>query len=221
MYVAIAGNIGSGKSSLTQTLSERYALTPVFEAVDENPYLQDFYAQIESRPNPFAFHSQVFFLGKRLEQHLREVNPNERVIQDRTIFEDAAIFARNLANDGAMESRDWATYLALYDGIGPALRVPNLMIYIRCSLKTLRARIEKRGRDYERDIPDSYLERLNALYEDFVESWTRSPVIVVPGDELDFIADRYALGWICGQLEARGLEAPFFNSQGSELRSPK
>ncbi len=212
MYVAIAGNIGSGKSSLTQTLSARYALTPVFEVLDENPYLQDFYAHIEARPNPFAFHSQVFFLARRLEQHLREVNRNERVIQDRTVFEDAAIFARNLAHSGQMEARDWNTYRMLYDGIGPALRVPNLMVFIRCSLNTLRERIRRRGRDFEQSIPDDYLERLNALYEEFIESYTLSPLIVVPGDELDFIADRYALGWICGQLEAHGLDVPMLET---------
>jgi deoxyadenosine/deoxycytidine kinase len=212
MYVAIAGNIGSGKSSLTQILSARYALTPVFEVLDENPYLQDFYAHIEARPNPFAFHSQVFFLARRLEQHLREVNRSERVIQDRTVFEDAAIFARNLAHAGQMEARDWGTYRMLYDGIGPALRVPNLTVFIRCSLNTLRKRIRRRGRDFEQSIPDDYLERLNALYEEFIESYTLSPLIIVPGDEFDFIADHYALGWICGQLEAHGLDMPILEN---------
>lgn len=204
MYIAIAGNIGSGKSSLTELLAKRYALTPVFEAVDENPYLQDFYTDMKR----FAFHSQIFFLGKRLEQHLREVNTGSRVIQDRTVFEDAAIFAKNLHQQQHMDERDWQTYQRLYHGISPALRVPSLTIYIKCSLATLQKRIARRGRDYEQTIPADYLAGLNELYAEFIAGYSLSPVITIPGDELDFIEDRYALGWICGQLEARGLELP-------------
>ncbi len=204
MYIAIAGNIGSGKSSLTQLLSQRYALTPVFEAVDENPYLEDFYRDMRQ----YAFHSQVFFLARRLEQHLKEVNTGSRVIQDRTVFEDAAIFARNLRSQGLIDARDWQTYTSLYEGISPALRVPTLTVYIKCSLDTLLRRISKRGREYEQRIPSDYLEQLNAHYESFVDNYTLSPVITIPGDQLDFIEDRYALGWICGQLEAKGLDLP-------------
>ena len=204
MYIAIAGNIGSGKSSLTKLLAERYALTPIFEAVDENPYLEDFYLDMKR----FAFHSQVFFLGKRLEQHLREVNTGSRVIQDRTVFEDAAIFATNLRQQGHIDDRDWQTYQSLYAGIAPALRVPTLTVYIKCSLKTLQKRIAGRGRDYEQRIPEAYLVGLNDLYTDFMREYSLSPIITIPGDELDFIEDRYALGWICGQLEARGLDIP-------------
>jgi deoxyadenosine/deoxycytidine kinase len=204
MYIAVAGNIGSGKSSLTQLLAERYALTPVFEAVDENPYLADFYADMGA----YAFRSQIFFLGKRLEQHLREVNAGSRVIQDRTVFEDAAIFAQNLHQQAFIDQRDWETYQKLYTGISPALRVPTLTVYIKCSLPTLEKRIARRGRGFEQKIKSAYLESLNALYSSFIESYTLSPVVVVPGDELDFIEDRYALGWICGQLEARGLDMP-------------
>jgi deoxyadenosine/deoxycytidine kinase len=204
MYIAIAGNIGSGKSSLTKLLSDRYALTPIFEAVDENPYLEDFYLDMKR----FAFHSQVFFLGKRLEQHLREVNTGSRVIQDRTVFEDAAIFATNLRQQGHIDDRDWRTYQNLYAGIAPALRVPTLTVYIKCSLETLQKRIARRGREYEQRIPETYLAGLNDLYTEFIRDYTLSPVITIPGDELDFIEDRYALGWICGQLEARGLDIP-------------
>jgi deoxyadenosine/deoxycytidine kinase len=215
MYIAIAGNIGSGKSTLTTMLSERYSLQPVFEAVDENPYLEDFYKDMAR----YAFHSQVFFLGKRLEQHLREVNTSERVIQDRTVFEDAAIFAQNLRDQGFMDDRDWLTYRSLYEGISPALHVPTLTVYIKCSLETLKKRISRRGRDFEQRIPDEYLLRLNALYERFMRGYTLSPVITVPGDELDFIADRYAFGWICGQLEARGLDVPMLETQPGLLEA--
>ncbi len=204
MYIAIAGNIGSGKSSLTKLLSSRYALTPIFEAVDENPYLEDFYANMSQ----YAFHSQIFFLGKRLEQHLREVNTGSRVIQDRTVFEDAAIFATNLRLQGHIDDRDWQTYQNLYSGISSALRVPTLTVYIKCSLETLQKRIARRGRDYEQRIPEAYLAGLNDLYTVFMQKYTLSPVITIPGDELDFIEDRYALGWICGQLEAKGLDVP-------------
>ncbi|MFN3266242.1 MAG: deoxynucleoside kinase [Deinococcales bacterium] len=204
MYIAIAGNIGSGKSSLTRLLSSRYALTPVYEAVDENPYLQDFYADMAA----YAFRSQIFFLAKRLEQHLREVNSCSRVIQDRTVFEDAAIFAQNLYQQKYIDERDWTTYQKLYTGISPALRIPTLTVYIKCSLTTLEQRIAKRGRGFERQIPSAYLERLNELYNAFIQSYALSPIIEVSGDDLDFIEDRYALGWICGQLEAHGLDLP-------------
>jgi deoxyadenosine/deoxycytidine kinase len=209
MYIAIAGNIGSGKSTLTTLLAERYSLQPVFEAVDENPYLEDFYRDMAR----YAFHSQVFFLGKRLEQHLRDVNNLARVIQDRTVFEDAAIFAQNLRNQGLIDDRDWRTYRSLYEGISPALQVPTLTVYIKCSLETLKRRIIGRGRGFEQRIPDEYLLQLNALYEDFIRHYTLSPVVTVPGDELDFIADRYAFGWICGQLEARGLDVPMLETR--------
>lgn len=209
MYLAVSGNIGSGKSSLTGLLAERYALAPVFEAVDDNPYLEDFYADLEAgRPGRYAFHSQVFFLARRLEQHLGSVNPRPRVIQDRTVFEDAAIFARNLFASGQLDGRDWETYTALYGGIAPALRTPGLLLYLRCSLPTLRARIEKRGRSFEQGIPDEYLGRLNALYEEWIAAYRLGPVLVVPGDELDFVADPGALGWVCRELEARGLDRP-------------
>jgi deoxyadenosine/deoxycytidine kinase len=204
VYVAISGNIGSGKSSLTQLLSARYALTPVYEAVDENPYLDDFYRDMSR----YAFHSQVFFLGKRLEQHLTQVNNGERVIQDRTVFEDAAIFARNLRESGHIDGRDWRTYLALYQGIVPALRAPTLLVYLRCSLATLRAHIAKRGRDFEQAIPDDYLERLNGLYEGWVEGYDLSPVVTVEGDEFDFVSRPAAFEAICARLEAQGLDRP-------------
>jgi deoxyadenosine/deoxycytidine kinase len=141
------------------------------------------------------------------------VNNLARVIQDRTVFEDAAIFAQNLRNQGLIDDRDWRTYRSLYEGISPALQVPTLTVYIKCSLETLKRRIIGRGRGFEQRIPDEYLLQLNALYEDFIRHYTLSPVVTVPGDELDFIADRYAFGWICGQLEARGLDVPMLETR--------
>ncbi|ADH64307.1 deoxynucleoside kinase [Allomeiothermus silvanus DSM 9946] len=183
MYIAIAGNIGSGKSSLTALMAEEYGFRPVYEAVDENPYLADFYADM----GRWAFPSQVFFLAKRLKQHLEEVNRHVRVVQDRTVFEDAAIFACNLYRQGHLSERDWQTYQQLYEGIAPALRKPDLLIYIRASLPTLKKRIAKRGREYERGIPEEYLRTLNELYESWVQAYALSPKLVLEGDRLDFV----------------------------------
>lgn len=204
MYVAVAGNIGAGKSSLTRILSEHYHLMPVYEAVDENPYLEDFYADMPR----YAFHSQMFFLATRLHQHLRQVNPGERVIQDRTVYEDAAIFARNLYDQGNFEPRDYRSYRTMYEAISAALRPPDLLIYVRANLSTLRRHILQRGRGYESGIADDYLERLNALYESWIEDYDLSPVVVVPADDLDFVNRPVDLRLTLELLERNGLSAP-------------
>lgn len=183
MYLAIAGNIGVGKSTLTGILAERYRLHPVFEAAGENPYLEDFYLDMPR----YAFHSQIFFLTKRLRQHLTEVNANERVIQDRTIYEDAAIFARNLFEEGVMEARDYRSYCQLYQAIAAALRPPDLLIYLRAEVATLRARIAERGRGYEASISTDYLARLNDLYERWIEGYDLSERLVIESDETDLL----------------------------------
>lgn len=197
MYLAISGNIGSGKSSLTRLLSERYGLLAVYEPHAENPYLADFYADMPR----YAFHSQVYFLSKRLEQHLGQVNGARDVIQDRTVFEDAGIFARNLFEAGQMQERDWNTYLGLYRGILPALRTPDLLLHIDASLPTLHSRIAVRGRDYEQAIPAEYLLALNDLYDRWVSRYAHSPVIRINGDALDFVHDEAAFAWVCEQVE--------------------
>ncbi|AZI42875.1 deoxynucleoside kinase [Deinococcus psychrotolerans] len=204
MYLAVSGNIGSGKSSLTRLLSERYSLRPVYEPYAENPYLEDFYRDMRR----YSFHSQVYFLSKRLEQHLTLVNGAVYVIQDRTVFEDAGVFARNLYEGGQMEERDWQTYLGLYQGILPALRVPDLLIHLDASLPTLKSRITVRGRDYEQSIPDEYLARLGTLYDRWADEYDHSPVIRVPGDDFDFVHDPSAFSWVCQQIEARGYGLP-------------
>ncbi|TFU27142.1 deoxynucleoside kinase [Thermus tengchongensis] len=192
MYLAIAGNIGSGKSSLTALLSEAFGLKPVYEAVSENPYLEDFYRDMGA----YAFHSQVFFLARRLRQHLLEVNGAKAVVQDRTVYEDALVFAQNLYREGHLKERDWRTYLDLFQSVSPALRKPDLLIYLRASLPTLRERIKKRGRPFEQNLSDRYLLGLNALYEELIASWNLSPVYVVEADRIDFVEkeeDRQAL----------------------------
>jgi deoxyadenosine/deoxycytidine kinase len=204
VYVAIAGNIGVGKSSLTRLLSDRYGLEPIYEAVDENPYLPDFYDDMRR----WGFHSQMFFLAERLRQHLRQVNPGERVIQDRTVYEDAAVFARNLWREGVLDDRDWDAYQRMYEAIAATLRPPDLLVYLRASLPTLEARISLRGRDYESGIDPGYLERLNALYESFVARYDLSRVVVVPADELDFVRSPADLEATFAMLERHGLVPP-------------
>ena len=204
MYLAIAGNIGVGKSTLTRLLSERLRLTPVYEAVDENPYLEDFYQDMSR----YAFHSQMFFLSKRLEQHLSQVNVGERVIQDRTIYEDAGVFARNLFEEGILSPRDYATYTGMYDAIAAALRPPDLMLYLRASVPTLQQHITLRGRDYERTIAPSYLEQLNRLYESWAENYTLSELLIIETDDLDFLNDPEDLQGILVGLEPYGLSTP-------------
>ncbi|MBX3144566.1 MAG: deoxynucleoside kinase [Trueperaceae bacterium] len=204
VYVAVAGNIGAGKSTLTRILSARYHLSPVFEAVDENPYLEEFYADMRR----YAFHSQVYFLASRLKQHVREVNPCRRVIQDRTVYEDAAVFARSLHVSGVMDDRDHGSYRMLYESVAAALRPPDLLIYLRASLPTLKRHIRQRGRAYEADIDDAYLLRLGELYERWVEDYSLSPVVVIPADEFDFVASDDDLKSVLELVERAGLARP-------------
>lgn len=201
MYIAVAGNIGAGKSSLTRLLADRYGLLPVYEAVDENPYLEDFYRDMPR----FAFHSQMFFLATRLRQHLAQVNPGRRIIQDRTIYEDAAIFARNLHEEGVMDERDWASYRQMYEAITEALRPPDLLVYLKAGLPKLRAHIRQRGRAYESDISDAYLERLNGLYDAWIADYDLSKVLTIETDELDFVHNERDLKVILDRLEGQGL----------------
>jgi deoxyadenosine/deoxycytidine kinase len=202
MYLAIAGNIGAGKSTLTGLLAEAYHLKPVFEVTTENPYLEDFYRDMPR----YAFHSQMVFLAKRLEQHLGEVNLERRVIQDRTIYEDAQIFARNLSDQGMMTGRDYQSYMLMYRAISQALRPPDLLIYLRASVPTLRARIRARGRSFEQQIGAEYLTQLNQLYEQFAAEYDLSPVITVSVDDRDFLNER-DLRYLMDRLERQGLAA--------------
>ncbi len=218
MYIAISGNIGSGKSSLSALLAARYGFRPILEPASENPYLADFYRDMGA----YAFHSQVFFLAKRLEQHLGEVNLASRIVQDRTVFEDANIFARALAESGHLSRRDWLTYQSLYRGIVPALRRPDLLVYIQASLPTLRRRIRRRGREFEQDIPDAYLIQLNELYRDFIELCGRDgelgSVLIIDGDACDFVASEEDFESICRLLEPFGLERALEFTEGERER---
>ncbi|MGI9200559.1 MAG: deoxynucleoside kinase [Woeseiaceae bacterium] len=183
--IAIAGNMGSGKSTLVEFLSRTYDVAPFYEPNDENPYLADFYGDMKS----WAFQSQLYFLSNKFRLH-QELDRQEGVVAlDRTIFEDAEIFATALYQMRKISKRDWATYQGFYHAILEAIRPPDLMIYLRCSMRPLRQRIKLRGRAMEQDVPLAYLKRLERLYEDWIASYKMSDVLVLETDRLDYIND--------------------------------
>ncbi len=182
-FIAIAGNIGVGKSTLTKLLSERLGWEPLYEAVDDNPYLADFYEDMRK----WSFHSQMFFLARKLRYYRQLLDRPGSVIQDRTIYEDAEVFAKNLYRQGFMAERDYRTYREVYEAILPILPHPDLVVYLRASVPTLKSRIAMRGRHFERDISTEYLEQLNVLYEEWATSFTICPLLIVPADEMDFV----------------------------------
>lgn len=184
-FIAIAGNIGAGKTELTSFLCSRYGLKPFYEPNDQNPYLADFYRDMKT----WALRSQLFFLTHKFRLHRALEQEPGTAIQDRTIYEDAEIFARNLFLKRVITKRDWHTYWELYETIAQNLRPPDLMLYLRCPVKTLKARILRRGRKMERGIGAAYLSRLNALYETWISRYTMSPVLVLPTDTLDYLTN--------------------------------
>jgi deoxyadenosine/deoxycytidine kinase len=184
-FIAVAGNIGSGKSSLVQFLTSTYHVAPFYEPNDENPYLADFYANMRR----WAFHSQMFFLSNKFRMHLEADRTDGVVVQDRTIFEDAEIFATALKQMRKIDGRDWETYWDFYQTILAAIQPPDLLIYVRAPIRILRRRIKLRGRAMEQDIPLSYLKRLERLYEHWVGDYSASEVLVLESDKLDYVGD--------------------------------
>ena len=182
-FVAVAGNIGVGKSSLTALLARRFGAAPAYEPAAENPYLADFYQDMRA----WSFHSQVFFLSKRLRHHRGLLDHPGSVIQDRSIYEDAEIFAKNLYRQGNISERDYGTYRELYEVLTLYLPPPDLVVYLRASTDTLIKRITLRGREYERDISPDYLSRLNQLYDEWIENFRLCPVLTIPADQLDYV----------------------------------
>jgi deoxyadenosine/deoxycytidine kinase len=190
-FIAVAGNMGVGKSTLTKLLVDQLGWTPFYEAVDDNPYLTDFYEDMRQ----WSFHSQIFFLSSRLRSHREILNHPHPVVQDRSIYEDAEIFARNLHLRGNMSNRDFQVYRSLYQEFIQFLPPPNLIVYLKASVPTLIERIHRRGRDFEQDVSPLYLQQLNELYNSWIEDFTLCPVLTVPSDNLDFV--RFDADFVC------------------------
>ena len=186
IFVAVAGNIGSGKSSLTRLLSEHYGWKSFYESVENNPYLADFYQDMSR----WAFNLQVYFLSKRFNDHKTIVEGADSVIQDRSIYEDAEIFAKNLYLIGKMDKRDYTNYVELYKVMTAYLKPPDLLIYLDARIETLEKQIARRGRDYEQSIPRAYLEQLSAHYKEWIGQYKLGPLLVIPSDEVDFVHER-------------------------------
>ena len=181
MHIAIAGNIGSGKTTLTKLLAKRYGWTPRFEPVDNNPYLADFYADMER----WSFNLQIYFLNKRFKEVVEISKCEDTIIQDRTIFEDARIFAPNLHAQGMMSDRDFQNYTDLFDLMMSLVKLPDLMIYIRSTIPNLVEQIQKRARDFEKSIRIDYLQGLNDRYEEWIAGY-KGQLIIVDGDHCKF-----------------------------------
>ena len=183
--IAIAGNIGVGKSTLVDFLSRTYGISPYYEPNEDNPYLPDFYGDMKR----WAFHSQLYFLSNKFRIHQELDRMPGVVALDRTIFEDAEVFATALYEMRKIDKRDWQTYRDFYDTILGAIRPPDLMIYLRCSMRTLRKRIRLRGRAMEQDIPLAYLKRLERLYDEWIARYDMGEVLILETDNLDYIHD--------------------------------
>lgn len=183
--IAIAGNMGTGKSSLVEFLSRTYSAQPFYEPNEENPYLPDFYKDMKR----WSFHSQLYFLSNKFRLHQELDRAPGVVVLDRTIYEDAEIFATALKEMRKFDPRDWDTYWDFYKIILRAIRPPDLMIYLRCSMRTLRRRIRLRGRQMEQDIPLRYIKRLDRLYENWISNYKLSEVLVLETDNLDYVED--------------------------------
>ena len=198
-FIAIAGNIGVGKSTLVQLLCEQLDWEPFFEGFIDNPYLADFYQEMPR----WAFHSQVFFLARRLRDLRRLTDFPRTVVQDRSVYEDAEIFAKNLYRQGHITERDWNTYHELYTALTDLLPPPDLVVYLNASVPTLLQRIALRGREYEKQIAPDYLARLNILYDEWLADFALCPVLIVPADRLDFVANGNHLDLIAQKIQEK------------------
>ena len=198
-FITIAGNIGAGKSTLVRLLSARLGWEPFYEPVAENPYLADFYRDMST----WAFHAQIFFLTHRLKAHVELIRFPSSVIQDRSVYEDAEIFAQNLYLAGNIGQRDYQTYRELYETVLRLLPPPDLVIYLRASASTLLGRLARRGRDYERTISLEYIESLNQLYENWLSNFNICPVLTVPADDLDFVDQPGHLNLIVKKIQEK------------------
>ena len=197
-FISVAGNIGAGKSSLTGLLARHFGWEPFYESVDNNPYLADFYEDMRR----WSFNLQIYFLSSRVRHQKQMLQQEGRFVQDRTIYEDVEIFAKNLHEMGLMSDRDFNNYEALFEEMSDYLQAPALLIYIRAQVPTLVRQIQQRGRDYENTIRIEYLERLNRLYEDWIERYPHEKLII-DTDDLDFVNSDEDLGRIIELVEQR------------------
>ncbi len=197
-HIAVAGNIGAGKTTLTELLSKHYKWIPQFEDVDHNPYLNDFY---EDMPR-WSFNLQVFFLNNRLNQLLEIQRGTETVIQDRTIYEDAHIFAPNLHDMGLMSKRDFNNYFTFFETLKTMVKPPDLLIYLKASVPTLVAQIQKRGREYEENIRLDYLKKLNDYYNNWINHYKEGPLLIIDADKNKFAENEEHLGQIINSIDS-------------------
>jgi deoxyadenosine/deoxycytidine kinase len=197
MHLAIAGNIGSGKTTLTTLLSKHYKFEPHYENVEDNPYISDFYEDMQR----WSFNLQIFFLNERYNSILQMQKAKKNIIQDRTIYEDAHIFAPNLHSMGLMSTRDFETYQKLFDSLSQTIKPPDLLIYLRASIPSLVNNIQKRGREYEDSIRLDYLRRLNERYEAWISSY-KPKHLIIEIDELNFAENSEHLGSIISKIQA-------------------
>lgn len=197
MHIAIVGNIGAGKTTLTELLAKHLGFEPQYEAVDHNPYLEDFYGDMKR----WSFNLQIYFLNSRFQQITELQRLQNNIIQDRTIYEDAYIFAENLHDMELMSSRDYENYRSIFDNITAFIRPPDLLIYLKASVPTLVNNIQKRGRDYEAGIRLDYLSKLNEKYKKWIDSYQEGKLLVLDKDKLDFANNPEDLGFIIQSIE--------------------
>jgi len=199
MHVAIAGNIGAGKTTLTELLAKHYNWNAHFENAEDNPYLDDFYGEMER----WSFNLQVYFLNSRFNQILKIQKSGKDIIQDRTIYEDAKIFAPNLHAMGLLTNRDYNNYASLFDLMENLVTPPDLLIYLRADIKTLVGQIHKRGRAYENSISIEYLSRLNERYEAWISQYDKGKLLIIDVDHIDFVENPEDLGSIIDKIDAQ------------------
>lgn len=199
MHIAIAGNIGAGKTTLTKLLAKHYKWDAHFESVDDNPYLDDFYNEMER----WSFNLQVYFLNSRFEQILKIQQSGKDIIQDRTIYEDAKIFAPNLHAMGLLTNRDFNNYNKLFELMENLVTPPDLLIYLRADIKTLVGQIHKRGREYETSINIDYLSRLNERYEAWISTYDKGEKLIIEVDNLDYVENPEDLGAVIDKIDAQ------------------